>query len=328
MATIGTTGTYTTIAAWEADAPATLTAIWLGECQNQEFTEAVTIAGSTSTSSFYKHLTTASGASFADNANKLTNALKFNTANGAAITVTAGYTDTITVSENYFRLSKLQVQRITGGGASKAYLDTGVIGTQVSQCIMESDRAASVARFEQDAIVSSCLFVGRNSAVGAIVTIGNVDGTLINCTMVVPSDFTASTDAIARSYASGWAVINCAMFGATNTESGTGSAPTFTTCRGNDASPPTGVTTTAYDTTTGSGFENTTDSTRDFRIKTGSALKDAGTTNSLGSPDAAGTARPSGSAYDIGAWEFAAAAAAGAATLTMAPMTPGGWSRR
>src|SRR3990167_4881646 len=65
--------------------------IWEGQCQNEEFVSAttlLTIAGSTSNSTSYKHITTIEGASFRNNANKLTNALRYNSSNGCGIRCT------------------------------------------------------------------------------------------------------------------------------------------------------------------------------------------------------------------------------------------------
>jgi hypothetical protein len=328
--TIGTSSRdYSTLQAWEDAAAANLVTadeIWQGQCYNDsEFTAALTVSGSTVDATRYKELTTATGQSFADNANKLTNALRYNQSNGVGLNVTAGYTTAIDVSENYFRMSKMQVTRNTGGGASRAWLDSGVTGARASQCIFESDRSASVARGETDAIFSSCLFVSRVSSVSAILTVASTGGTVINCTLVVPSDLTAATDGVTRSYASGWTVKNCAIFGVTNTGDTTGI--TYTTCYSDDASPPTGVTTATYNTTTGSGFENITDSTRDFRIKSTSSLIDVGTTDTAGSPDIVGTTR-SGT-YDVGCWEYAAAGGGSTElpSLTMPPMM-GAWGRR
>jgi len=65
---IGSGGDYSTISAWEAAAPADLTTsiaggeIWRGECKAQAFDEDVTLAGSTTDATGYKHLTHQDGA--------------------------------------------------------------------------------------------------------------------------------------------------------------------------------------------------------------------------------------------------------------------------
>ena len=77
------------------------------------------------------------------------------------------------------------------------------------------------------------------------------------------------------------------------------------------ASPPTGW--TGGKTYTSQFVDTgTTVGNRDFRAKTGADILDAGTTDSTNVPNAndiAKTARPQGSAWDIGAWELVVAAA-------------------
>jgi hypothetical protein len=103
---------------------------------------------------------------------------------------------------------------------------------------------------------------------------------------------------------------NCAIFGATDAYHNAGTT-TITTCRTNQASPETGFTGgVSYSGTT---FVATTDAARDFRLPSGSSLINAGTTDSTNAAnDIAGTARPSGASYDVGCWEYVAAATGGA----------------
>ena len=66
-----------------------------------------------------------------------------------------------------------------------------------------------------------------------------------------------------------------------------------------DSSGTAGVTQTTYS----SEFVDVNDATRDFRLVTGAAQKDTGTTDATNAAiDIAGTARPFGAAYDVGAW--------------------------
>jgi len=100
-------------------------------------------------------------------------------------------------------------------------------------------------------------------------------------------------------------VQNCGLFAGADVGTAAGSATfTFTTCHGDDSTPATGITTATY----ANQFQNVNDATRDFRLVTGAAMKDTGTTDATNAAnDIAGTARPSGSAYDVGCWEFVAA---------------------
>lgn len=90
---------------------------------------------------------------------------------------------------------------------------------------------------------------------------------------------------------------NCFWSGASPTGANNASSDTSATARFGAGS---------VDSVSGaSAFEDT--STYDFRLKSGSALIDAGATIGAVTEDIVGTARPQGSAYDIGAFEVAAA---------------------
>jgi hypothetical protein len=98
---------------------------------------------------------------------------------------------------------------------------------------------------------------------------------------------------------------NCAFFGVTAVKTG-GATPTYTTCLTNVASPPSGCTTTTYNT---SAFVNITNATRDYRIPSGSALIGAGTVDSINAAfDIVGT--PRGATNDVGCWQYKAPALA------------------
>jgi hypothetical protein len=153
------------------------------------------------------------------------------------------------------------------------------------------------------------------SSTGCIAALSN-GASAYNCTFVNTGG--TVTNGIAGNYATS-AITNCGIFGSTTVKGGS-STFNFTTCftdvSGHGLS---GVTTTAYSTSSGAQFENITDGTHDFRIKTGSSLKDAGTTDSTNAAaDISGTARPQGSNYDSGAWESSAAAAPSLSSVTVA----------
>lgn len=307
--TIGATGSdYTTCALWEdgTDNTSLVTAdeIRVGACKNETFSVAgnvVTIAGATTDATRYRHLTTDTGASFRDNVNVQTNALRANASNGALITSTGNYVAAVTIDENNCRVSKLQITNTTGGANGNA-LNCGSArsGLDIDGCILENGStglgAASFSAYTGK--VRNTLLVSRGSGITTLHLIGSAVIDFINCTFVVPSDKTAATNCFGGNHGT-ITVKNCALFGITNTSTGT-SSYTYTTCYTDDATPPTGATNAAM----GNQFENTADATRDFRLKTGAGCIDTGTTDSTNAAtDIAGTARPSGSAYDVGAWE-------------------------
>ncbi len=326
--TIGTGGDYTTLQAWEDASPANLVTadqIWQGQCFNQEFFSSsaalLSVSGSTTDATRYKELTTYAGASFIDNANAQTNALRYNASNGAAIRGTYAWAGPVSVNESYFRISKVQIQSST----AVAFNGGGTTGMVMDKCIVENSGTSNEAlKTYGSCTVKNSLIVGRSSGVIALLSNGT---NAYNCTFARTGSGTANI--FNGSYGAS-TLKNCAFFGAAATLAGGSTSKTYTTCYTDTSSPPSGCTTVAYDTSTGSGFENKTDSTRDFRIKTGSALLDVGTTDTTNAAvDIAGTSRPQGSAYDVGAWELAAAGGAGNASgsfsaIAIAPPTATG----
>lgn len=304
--TIGTASRdYSTLQSWEDAAPSNLVTsdqVWRGECYaDTEFTAALTVSGSTVDSTRYKELTVAAGESFADHADKLTNALRYNASNGAALRSTTAWGTAFTVSENYFRMSRLQVYQDSNNGNGVTLNNSNAT---VSDVIIES-RGGRPLMLQSSSTLTNALVVGRKSSLSEVADIWN-GCTVTNCTFAVPSDLTAATRVIKRSYWSGNTFVNCGFFGGTDAVSSATGA-TFTNCYTNDStSIPSGCTTVAYDTSTGSGFESITNGTHDYRIKSTSALIDAGTSTGAPSVDIVGTTRPQGGLYDVGAWEYAA----------------------
>lgn len=284
--------------------------IWQGKIKNASdaFTTAattLTVSGSTSSTTAYKELTTAVGASFRDNANVQTNALRYNTANGCSIATSAAYTTAINAAEANTRYSNLQ---ITGNATNGSF---GFSGAGTNQR-MDSCIAIGATNNINNAVFGGGSMTGTftNLLIYSNFTSGTssnlvqtATSTFVNCTLAVPNDKTVGTNGFFASYGT-TTIKNCAVFGVTNPlRIGTGSAYSTTTSYSNNAA--TGFTVVTYDTSTGSGFQNITLATLDLRIKSGSAMLDVGTTDATNAAiDIAGTARPQGSAYDVGCWEL------------------------
>lgn len=305
---------YTSAQAWEDAAPADLVAadqIWRGECYNDgvfssSSTGVVGIGGSTSDATRYKELTAAAGNAFSDSATAQTNALRVNSAVGVTFRTT-GVGATIGLSENYARISRLQVAM--EGSHGRPAVDNyggGPTGCIISGCILESTKSSAYSSYGRNMIVNS-LIITRVAA-SSIAEMWSSTAAY-NCTFVVPSDLTKASAAIYGSYGT-ITCKNCAFFGCSSVKSGAGAA-SFASCITEVASPPAGCTTLTYDTSAGSGFLGIADSTRDFRIGATSALINAGVTDSVNAGfDIVGTARPQGAAYDVGCWEYVSAAVA------------------
>ena len=288
-------------------------AIWQGNCNNEEFSGTgtqITFGGSTTSSTCYAHLTTAAGASFKDNANVQTNALRYNASNGAAIRGTSDSTMTVSANEQFNKVSKLQVSAtgVNGRGISfwiaGGVLDCTIVEatyTLTSTTIGVLSLNGSTTSFT----ATNCLFIQRKSGADHIVGSDTAIANFYGCTFVAADDLATAVAKIFLSGASGTITVqNCGMFAGDSSKAiKSGSATySFTTCY-SDISGTTGVTQCTYS----SEFQNVTDGTRDFRLKSGAAQIDTGTTDSTNTPtDIAGTTRPSGSAYDVGCWEFVA----------------------
>lgn len=306
-ATLVTLTGSTSLATCVVSAKTNTGCVWQGQinASTDAFTAAnvtvLTVAGGTTSATAYKDLTTKTGASFRDNASVQSNALAYNSSNGAVISNSGNnYNSTVIVQELNFRLSKIQGQctstgpfLLIDGNGSSTRTDFCIIETNGGQGVLCSTNGSSVA----SNLYNSILIQRGN---GPVWQGGAQSPVAVNCTFVCPNDL---TDPAAAFFTSGYVtpvMTNVAVFGFTAVRSG--ATGTFTTCYTDVVGPPTGFTgSISYS----GAFQNITDSTRDFRLKAGSGLLDVGTTDSVNAPiDIAGTARPQGSAYDVGAWEL------------------------
>lgn len=317
---IGTSGRdYSTIQAWEDACPANLVTadqIWRGECYNDsEFLVAgnvLTVSGTTTDSTRYKWLTAATGQSFQDSVGAQTNALRYNQSNGVGIRSSGAYSAAINGTENYFRLNRLQVSQSGGGnigGAIASTSNTIFVDGCIAECSASGYYSRTVNAGGSSVVTNTLAVLRAGSGQGFYSEYSNAIFT--NCTAVCTSPTSSGTAFASGGGGSSFNLINCAAFGFSTVKSSSG---TSTNCYTDNASPPTGWTTVAYDTSTGSGFQNITDATRDFRIKSTSALVNTGTATGAPATDIVGTIRPQGSAYDVGAWEYVASG--GGITLT------------
>lgn len=282
--------------------------IWQGKCQNQEFGGAgaqLIITGATVSGTAYKELTTENGASFRDHANVQTSALRYNAANGCGITGSGVDTSTVSLAEAFCRLLGTQVSATGSGGRGASITNGGII---VNNCIVEglytgTSSTIGVFNVNGSATCANTLVVQRASAADHIVSTGTSNPSFYNCTFVAADDLATAPTSVFLSGASGTVTVqNCGLFAGDSTKAIKAGSATFnfTTCY-SDISGTSGVTQTTYS----SEFQNVNDATRDFRLKSGAAQIDTGTTDTTNAAiDIAGTARPSGAAYDVGAWEF------------------------
>ena len=305
VVTGGTSGATCVLTSGTAD---NVGVIWEGQCQNQEFTSAgngVVVSGSTSSATAYKKLTTVAGASFRDNVNVQTNALRYNASNGAGIrTTTTAFAVAGSFNESYCQSLNLQFScDLTD---QKGHASTGA-NERHENLIIEgrltvADAAQGSARFTGSGTIAvNVLVVQRAASASHIVGTGTGTPSFYNCTFVCPDDLASPTQVIFSGASGTVTVQNCGLFAGDSTKAIKSGSATFNfTTSHSDISGTTGVTQVTYS----SQFENVNNATRDYRLKTGAGMIDSGTTDATNAGvDIAGTARPSGSSYDTGCWE-------------------------
>ena len=311
--TIGVGKDYASINAWVAGAASTYPSglvaadvIWRGVLYkegsgtNNEWviSSPTTTYALTCDATRYYLLEAASGQSFADNANKLTNALRYNNANGVSISVSGSYVWLFDLSINTrLWVRGIQVKnnnRDIASGSGSAFFENCIIFASGPGVVFGSTCSAT----------NSLLYM---SSSGSIVNANSYSGSYLrNCVLIGSG---GATNALQLgNYSSGNVIKNCAIFGfatgvvnniaridtANSTYTATDLASFGWSATGNLVSK-----------TFANQFENIGSGTEDFRVKAGADLIGAGVrdqtyTNDL---DIVGTAR-SLTTPTIGAWEF------------------------
>lgn len=316
--TIGTGGTYATVAAWWAAIPANLVTadeVHIGQLLDQEHdcTPTITFSGKTVDATRYIELTAAAGASWTDMPSSPMRygygaRIKTNYDYGIGFFIDAG---------QVMRLSKFQLVNLGTGYT----LDSGASGGGASNLdrLLVEGRAAgnAFAGVVQigGAFAKQCVFIRTVNYADAPVLVSRSE--LYGCTIVNLG--TTVSNAVVGDYDTGKVVKNCAIFGATNALGGS-TTWAASGCVTDDASPPSGAVTAAFSTSTGAKFGNITAGTHDLRTTSGSALISAGVQDLVNSiADAYGTTRKN--PPDVGVYETAAPAPIVSANPTSATVT-------
>jgi hypothetical protein len=319
--TIGVGKDYASISAWLAGAnstyPSGLVAadvIWKGVLYkegpgtNNEWS--ITSGNSITTicdATRYLWLTAAPGASFTDNANKLTNSLRYNNANGvsvlSAVSGSIGVFATDTVSNN----QKLVITGIQFKGSGTAYFSYFPNGSiTLDSCIIEYSNVCTYGGFSavDSLIFSTSANIVCNQWSSALSSIRN-------CTIIGTGS--SAVAILINNYAPvGLILKNNAIFGfsAIRTDANNKLDTTNSTNNVTDlASFGWTATGNLVSKVYANQFQSITGGSEDFRVKTGADLINAGVrdqtyTNDL---DIVGSAR-SLTTPTVGAWEFASPA--------------------
>lgn len=326
--TIGTGGSrdYSTLQSWEDALPANLVTdgnAQVGECYNDgEFTSAaaqLTISGQTTDATNFITLKTASGQSFKDHANKLTNRLIYNQSNGVGIRSTNGYITAVTVITGRTVLQGLQ---INASASTSMGLTLGGSNQKVEQCIIHGGTGSN-ANCSGTNTLNNVLFVNNAAAGGNNAGIRMQTGTfnLKNVTSVRYSNLAAGI----RSFRGDYATVNmqnCSGFGFSAFHQSVSSS-----FSGNNNCSDQAIsfgTSNQASKTYSDQFEQPSNSggVPDYRTKSGSDQIDNGDDESgTFTVDIVGVTRPIGSAWDIGVWELASSGKEGETIATLAAIT-------
>lgn len=290
---------------------------WIGELYNDGeivVSSAQTLAARTTDATRNIILRTATGAGVADNANKLTNALYYNAANGVAIRCTVGSGAVITIPADYTEIRGLQIKSSNSNSLTLLTVNghNVVIVGNVLECASDGGstyviNAGNSAGGDAPIIENNTCVRTSSAGVGrGITTNYNNAGSIVGNTLYTA---TASTGQGIQCNTTGPVIKNNAIFGFNTTAIQGGNVNT------------TNNSTSAASISSGSGnlvsqvFANQFVSTTDLRIKAGAGLIAAGVAFAGWITDILGQTRAS--PPSIGAQEYVSPPAALVASPTV-----------
>lgn len=227
------------------------------------------------------------GGSFRDNANKTTNALRYNASNGACVLCNSGTTQALSIADPNITVQYLQFKKTSNSGvvleANSA--DTGKI---VDSCILQGSPSGAFTRvfWGRNTVTKNCLILLSNTTSTAAegFKLGSNNGDFLNNTVVCTVG--ASSRIGYNKYGSGTVLFrNNAFYGWGTDWSGSASGVTASHNATDLSSGASGLpgTDRQYDLIGADEWESVTQGAEDFRLKSGSAkCKDLGT--STGAP--------------------------------------------
>lgn len=221
--------------------------------------------------------------------------------------MTGGYDATIAVAgTDWFFLDGVQVSNASGANQAIMLNSMGQTNCLVSNVITEGVGSDAVINARTCRLVNSLIVLRRAITGSAIKAPYNGTMAWTGVTMVRPSNFAAGGNAIQLN-SSTTTLKNSMIFGFAAISNVNMAAGSSNNC--SDIAIPFGTSNQASKTYANQ-FVTSTDTGRDFRKKAGSDGIDTGLTDTTNNPaanDIYGTARPQGSAWDIGADEVPAA---------------------
>ena len=306
---------YSTLAAWASYVNAlNLSANEICDVYNDggavADTVQVTVSGWTA-NGFTVTLRAASGQGFGDNANKLTNALRYNASNGAALTNNVGYTDAYRFGSSSLIVTGLQFIATASTASSAIKIWSG---TTVNRCILQRAAGGSyvVSQNGTNFTINDSLILHAGAGGGVQTT---DTGVAINgCTIATTG---ATGIGIAQTYAVNPVVKNTAIYGFPIDVQNTAGSGTTNNATDKGTFGGTGWGVSGQTSLSSADFESVTSGSSDWRIKTGSTKLINTGAGSVGSGlSVVGTTR--GATYDVGAWEVAASGSTAQGTTVTA----------
>lgn len=299
-------GDYTTLSAWEADLPATLTDIEQAVCYAASISDTLAISGITTSASFYLQIIAATGENFTITGTDTSGTIRVG---GSGV--------------NHVRIEDITV--IAGSGADGAIVwafGTFASGSdwRIKRCTLKT--AATGTNYlvapkpaNLNTLFENVIFIGSNRTWDSR---GSASAKVYNCTAwrhAAELGFVGGSELEIKNTFSGHAG------GASNdfqpssgTPTGNNNAASDTTATANFSS--------SVDSVSSSVFTSVTSGSEDFTLVAGTnALVDAGATIGSFSDDIIGTSRPQGSAWDIGAFERVSSGFTGTIAATLPALT-------
>ena len=297
-----TGGDYSTLTAWEAAAPATLTEPYEAECYDFACDDDVAVVGVTTSPTNYLRIYAAASAALDGRSRDVSGrGFQLFRSSGA----TAGV---LRVDADYLRVEGIEFTNKGTTGYTLSIVATRTAGAndvRVSGCIIHDVRTGtqytcSITASNLNLTLTNNIIYGYQRSWdtrGAASVVSN------NNTIWRHADqigVVSQTELVCKNTYSGRVsgTSECFWTG--------GSSPSGNNNASSDNSAATDYTSSLTTVAGAVIFQSVTPGAEDFRLVTGAALIDAGVTLTVAN-DIAGTTRPSGSAWDIGAWEFVSA---------------------
>ena len=295
-------GDYTSLSAWEATLPATLTEVETAECYNFALSDNVAIAGSTTSAANYIRI-------YAPLTERHDGRARAVSGIGFRISDSTGAGTVRHGSNSHVRCEGIEIEQ-TGGSNALQISSAVSVGSdiRVEKCIIHDVLTGS--GYTISAAASNLNLTFRNNIVFGSQrswdTRGSTSVLVENCTFwrhAAEIGLVSDTEATITNTYSGHA-------GGASDDFWSGGSPAGNNNISSDTSATARFASSVNSVSGSAVFTSVTSSSEDFRLLAGTnALVDVGATLGTVTDDIIGTARPQGASFDVGAFEHVVAAA-------------------